>query len=137
MLPRSPCSCCEIGCTNPVGVWRQPVCQSAVLSQPEEAYHCDCVAFRWCESCSGHMLLFRNRVSTTNVAHNAYEASILFLYRSRTHSCWAEYCKCLSGPSLAFQVRLAQATDSSDYCHPDDGGDTFLRNAGFYKSHTA
>jgi hypothetical protein len=24
-----------------------------------------------------------------------------------------------------------------DSCHPDDGGDTFLRNVGSYKSHTA
>jgi hypothetical protein len=24
----------------------------------------------------------------------------------------------------------------ADSCHLDDGGDTFLRNVGFYKSHT-
>jgi hypothetical protein len=27
-------------------------------------------------------------------------------------------------------------TTLADYCHPDDGGDTFLRNVGSYKSHT-
>jgi hypothetical protein len=24
-----------------------------------------------------------------------------------------------------------------DYCHPDDGGDTFFKNVGPYKSHAA
>jgi hypothetical protein len=28
-------------------------------------------------------------------------------------------------------------TTLADSCHPDDGGATFLRNVGSYKSHTA
>jgi hypothetical protein len=28
-------------------------------------------------------------------------------------------------------------TSNTDSCHPDDGGATFLRNVGSYKSHTA
>jgi hypothetical protein len=35
---------------------------------------------------------------------------------------------------IFYSYRCSYFTDS---CHPDEGGDTFLRNVGSYKSHTA
>jgi hypothetical protein len=32
---------------------------------------------------------------------------------------------------------LAVTSKLADSCHPDDGGETFLRNVGCYKSHMA
>jgi hypothetical protein len=32
---------------------------------------------------------------------------------------------------------LRRNTKYTDSCHPDEGGDRFLRNVGSYKSHTA
>jgi hypothetical protein len=35
------------------------------------------------------------------------------------------------------ELGTLELTSVVDSCHPDDGGDMFLRNVGSYKSHTA
>jgi hypothetical protein len=43
------------------------------------------------------------------------------------------------GTTLAITSKRSTLGRNSDrrFCHPDDGGDTFFRNACSYKSHTA
>jgi hypothetical protein len=49
----------------------------------------------------------------------------------------------ISEESIASIIRvtkigeLATTLELADSCHPDDRGDTFLRNVGSYKSHMA
>jgi hypothetical protein len=35
------------------------------------------------------------------------------------------------------ELGTTSAVTDTEVCHPDDGDDTFLRNVGYYKSHTA
>jgi hypothetical protein len=39
--------------------------------------------------------------------------------------------------SIIRVTRIGELGTTFDSCHPDDGGPKFLRNVGYYKSHTA
>jgi hypothetical protein len=43
----------------------------------------------------------------------------------------------LAVASMALMLLGKALFQLADSCHPDDGGDTFLRKVGSYKSHTA
>jgi hypothetical protein len=43
----------------------------------------------------------------------------------------------VSEERIASIIKVERISEVADSCHPDDGGDTFLRNVGSYKSYTA